>query len=211
MRSGGRVFRTLALMVVLLASAPPVSADHLSMGRSSSPSAEPSAAPASGSSALRLVAVGDSIPFNSPADCPGCTGFVQRYGDALAEATGRPVQVTNLSQHNNQVVDGLVAILKDDQMRIAALGNADAIIVGIAHNDLPMNRDDDACDGATQNPTAASWAKYDDACIAHEVERFRPSYEEVFSRIAALRAGKPTILRTINRYNDWIGWPGHPL
>ena len=32
----------------------------------------------------------------------------------------------------------------------------------------------------------------------------------MFERIAALRAGKPTILRAINRYNDWIGWPGHP-
>ena len=32
----------------------------------------------------------------------------------------------------------------------------------------------------------------------------------MFERIAELRAGKPTVLRTINRYNDWIGGPNLP-
>ena len=40
---------------------------------------------------------------------------------------------------------------------------------------------------------------------------FRPKFESVFSQIVALREGKPTIFRTINRYNDWNGWPGHDL
>lgn len=44
------------------------------------------------SSALRLVAIGDSIPFNSPNDCVGCTGFVDQYAAALGKATGRAVQ-----------------------------------------------------------------------------------------------------------------------
>ena len=33
----------------------------------------------------------------------------------------------------------------------------------------------------------------------------RPKLESVFAQIVALRAGKPTIIRTINHYNDWIG------
>lgn len=33
-------------------------------------------------------------------------------------------------------------------------------------------------------------------------------FESIFAQIVALRAGKPTIFRAINRYNDWIGVPG---
>ena len=31
---------------------------------------------------------GDSIPYNSPDDCPGCTGFVDQYAKAVQKATG---------------------------------------------------------------------------------------------------------------------------
>lgn len=120
-----------------------------------------------------------------------------------------PVDVQNLSEHNNQVADGLLQELESDEARMEALADADVIVVGIAHNDVPMNRDDDACDGVfSESP---DWSLYTDTCIAAEVARFKPSYTSVFERIAALREGKPTILRTINRYNDWIGWPGHEL
>src|SRR6185295_20069752 len=51
--------------------------------------------------------------------------------------------------------------------------------------------------------------KYTDTCIATELARFGPVYAAAYAKVAALRAGKPTILRTINRYNDWNGWPGH--
>lgn len=164
---------------------------------------------ASAETDLLLVAVGDSIPFNSPDDCPGCTAFVDRYGDAVAAATGQNVQVRNLSEHNNLQVDGLLREVASDQVRIDALSNADVIVVGIAHNDVPMNRDDDSCDG--QSSETPDWSKYTDACIAAEVEKFTPKYASVYQQIAELRAGKPTVLRTINRYNDWIGWPGHDL
>lgn len=156
-----------------------------------------------------LVAVGDSIPFNSTEDCPGCAGFVTQYGAALATESGRTVGASNLSQHSGLTVPELLRELGDDKSRIAALTDADAIIVGIAHNDVPMNLSDDACDG--ENGDSPDWSKYTDKCIAAEVKRFTPIYESVYSKIAALRAGKPTILRTINRYNDWNGWPGHEL
>lgn len=42
--------------------------------------------------------MGDSFPYNSPDDCPGCTGFVDRYVAALARATGRKVERTNWSE-----------------------------------------------------------------------------------------------------------------
>ena len=31
-------------------------------------------------------------------------------------------------------------------------------------------------------------------------------YEELFATVSGWRAGKPTLLLTLNRYNDWIGW-----
>lgn len=37
-------------------------------------------------------------------------------------------------------------------------------------------------------------------------KEYRPQFESLFADIAAMRRGEPTILRTINRYNDWIGW-----
>lgn len=156
-----------------------------------------------------LVAVGDSIPFNSPNDCPGCTGFVDRYAEAITATTGHAVTVQNLSQHNSLQIDGLLQELKTDTLRREALANADIIIVGIAHNDAAMNSNDDLCDGPNgDNP---DWSKYNAKCAVASAELFRPKYESVYSQIAALRVGKLTIFRTINRYNDWIGWPGHDL
>jgi lysophospholipase L1-like esterase len=116
--------------------------------------------------------------------------------------------VRNLSLHNGLQVQGLLEELGDGTERATALVNADAIIVGIAHNDIPWNVDDDACDGAGGDDI--DWSKYTSACFAAEVKRYTPKYEAVFERIAALRTGKPTLLRAINRYHDWTGWPGHP-
>jgi lysophospholipase L1-like esterase len=169
----------------------------------------PSTAPSSPETAWRLVAVGDSIAYNSPNDCPGCLGFVDRYATAIRKATGHPVVVQNLSEHNGLQVDGLLKELRGDAVRRRALADADIIIVGIAHNDSPLHRDDDPCDGAGGDDP--DWSKFDEACMAEVLEIFRPKYERVFEQIAEMRAGKPTILRALNRYNDWIGWPGHRL
>ena len=46
-------------------------------------------------------------------------------------------------------------------------------------------------------------------CSDASIATYRPQYDELFSHIATLRAGQPTILRTINRYDDFNGWPGH--
>ena len=156
-----------------------------------------------------VVALGDSIPYNLADDCPGCIGFVDQYAAALQAATAKTVAVVNNSEHNNNTVEPLLAGLTNQQNRIEAVANADAIIVGIAHNDVPMNRDDDACDGAFSE--FPDWSTFTQSCIDTEVARFTPTYEALFERVAELRAGKPTILRTINRYNDWNGWPGHDL
>jgi lysophospholipase L1-like esterase len=183
--------------------APPVPASPTAAPATAAPTVPPTTA-----AGLTLVALGDSIPYNSEDDCPGCIGFVEQYADALEAATGKTVAVVNNSEHNSQTIDGFLAGLSS-QNRADAIAVADAVIVGIAHNDVPMNRDDDSCDGTfSETP---DWSKFTDACLQTELDRFRPSYEAAFGRIAELRAGKPTILRMINRYNDWNGWPGHDL
>ena len=43
-------------------------------------------------------------------------------------------------------------------------------------------------------------------CADNSTKAARPLYDELFTKVRDMREGKPTILRTINRYNDWIGW-----
>jgi hypothetical protein len=93
---------------------------------------------ASTSQALHLVAIGDSIPNNSPQDCPGCTGFVDRYAKAVQTATGRPVEVENLSQHTGLTLPDLLDELDQFRDKLAA---ADVIVVGIAHNSNELSSD----------------------------------------------------------------------
>jgi CubicO group peptidase (beta-lactamase class C family) len=150
-----------------------------------------------------LVAVGDSIPYNSPDDCNGCTGFVDRYAAALSKASGHPVTVHNLSEHNGLQTDSLLVELKTDSQRREALANADIIIVSIAYNDNPLTGSDDPCHASTAN--GWDWTKITPTCTAAAAEKFQPKLESVFAQIVSLRAGKPTIFRTINMYNDWIG------
>ncbi len=164
------------------------------------------AAPTAGQQPWSLVAIGDSLPYNSPDDCPGCTSFVDRYAAAIIKTTGHPVKVMNLSQHNGLQIDGLLDELKTDASRRDAIAQANIIVVSIGHNDTAWNRGDDPCDGP--NGDTPDWSKYNATCAAAAAEIFRPKFERIFSQIVALRTGKPTIFRTINVYNDWIGVPG---
>ncbi len=125
---------------------------------------------------------------------------MDRYAKAINAKTGHGVNVSNDSEHSGLQVDDLLTELSNASEK-NTLAHADIIVVGIAHNDVPMNRDDDPCDGAGgDNP---DWSKYTAACVKADVAIFQPKYESVFKQIAALRAGKPTILRALNRYNDW--------
>ena len=160
------------------------------------------------SPALRLVVIGDSIPNNSPQDCPGCTGFVDRYAKAVQTATGRSVQVANLSQHTGLTLPGLLDELDQFRDQLAA---ADIIVVGIAHNSNELAAEEPcgkplmlAVGSAVGLP---DWSAMDRQCATRSAQKFAPLYDKLYARVAAWRQGKPTILRTINRYNDVIGAP----
>ena len=154
------------------------------------------------------MAIGDSIPNNLSTDCLGCTGFVDRYAQALARATGKEVTTSNLSQHNGLTLPMLMdelELFKDD------LSSADAIIVGIAHNSTVLNSDTPC--GTTWNGDGTNledWTKITPECSKAWAAEYRPQYDELFATIASWRDGQPTVLRTINRYNDWIGYEDAP-
>lgn len=173
-------------------------------------SASPSTAPSStGGVPLSLVVIGDSIPYNAQSDCPNCRGFVTRYAEALAKGTGREVVTTNRSQHTGLTLPGLMKDLPDLQDE---LSGGDAIIIGIAHNSFPLN--DEAPCGSPVDPatgTIEDWSRVDETCAAQARITSRPVFDELYSTVARWRAGKPTILLTVNRYNDWIGFDAAKL
>lgn len=176
------------------------------MGCSSAgdPPSSPTSAPATAAAPLSLVVIGDSIPYNGQEACPNCKGFVTQYANALAKATGREVTTKNRSEHTGLTLPDLMKELPELR---GELSSADAIIVGIAHNSFPLN--DEAPCGSPVDPTAGTiedWSKVDAACAAQATKRYRPVYDELFSTVSGWRTGKPTILLTVNRYNDWIGF-----
>ena len=162
-------------------------AEESTPSASASPSAEP---------ALSLVAIGDSIPYNSPEDCPGCTGFVDRYAEALSEATGEEVETFNFSEHTGLTLPGLLQQLPSykDYLR-----DADAIIVGIAHNSIVLNEDEPcgtSFDEATS--TLRDWSKVTRECATKSAAHHQPQFEELYSTITSWREGRSSLLLTIN-------------
>jgi lysophospholipase L1-like esterase len=110
--------------------------------------------------------------------------------------------VTNLSQHNGLTLPQLLAEL--DQFR-PQLTTADITIVGIAHNsnELGADRPCGAPRDANQLP---DWSRVTNQCAVASARKYRPQYDRLYSQITRWRNGKPTILRTINRYNDVTGY-----
>jgi lysophospholipase L1-like esterase len=208
MRTPSRVAALIGVAALALAAASCSSSggdDSAASNRSAS-SARPSE---SSEATLSLVAIGDSVAYNSSDDCPGCTGFVDRYAEALAKATGKKVTTSNLSQHN-----GLTLPMLMDELESAfkvPLSNADAIIVGIAHNSNLLSTGTPC--GTTWDEEASSykdWTKITPQCSKSWVADYRPQYDELFATVASWRDGRPTVLRTVNKYNDWIGYEdGH--
>jgi hypothetical protein len=133
----------------------------------------------------------------SSQDCPGRTGFVDGYANAVGAATGRPVEVDNLSQHSHLTLPGLLGEVDQFQGKLAA---ADIIVVGIAHNSNERNADRPC--GKPLKGDLPDWPYMERQCAIRSAQRFRPMYDQLYSQIASWRQGRPTILQTINRYND---------
>ena len=193
------------------ATATPGATTAASMTASPSPVVSPSSSAATGADSWQVVAIGDSIPFNSPDDCPGCIGFVSGYASRLQQATGHPVAAINLSQHNGLQASGLAPELASGSQRGDAIADADVVIVSIGHNDTPWNSNDDTCDRAYQwndpvgsNVPAAK--KYTKACAEASAAAYEPTLRSIYRQVVGLREGKPTVFLALDTYNDILGW-----
>ena len=170
------------------------------------------ARPASDEQPWRLVAIGDSIPFGS-SDCGGCVPFPQRFGDWIESTNGRPVEVTNLAQHDNLTAARLADELPRSEQLLDALRQADIITITIGHNDTPWNAIDDSCDqdhGFFDGNASAPWDVLTGPCLDTEVERYRENLEAIFAEITDLRSGRPTAIRFTTQYADIPGDPCCP-
>jgi lysophospholipase L1-like esterase len=173
----------------------------------------PSAAPTPSQAPARtyvVVAVGDSILANSPLYCPGCTGFVAKYGSWLSTATGHPVSVHDLATLGLQT-SGLLRQVTTDDTRRAALRASDVVMVSVGTNDGPWRHTDDPCDGPVTlaDPPAvvtAALERYTPTCATAYAEAYRSRLQAIFSTIRALHGSRPGIFLALDRYNDWIGY-----
>ncbi len=149
------------------------------------PAPSPPPSPSPSKRPWSVVVVGDSVAYNHPKDCPGCTGVADRYAAAIERATGRDVALTNLSEYTGLRVEGLSAELRSDAARRSAIAGADFVLITIAHN----------------NVVCPDWDLDRTAC-ATLADQYRETYAQVFAAVVALRAGRATAFRTVNRYND---------
>lgn len=191
---------TPSLVLLLVACA--VLAGCGSSGRAATRAASPR-------QAWRLVALGDSIPFGQHF-CGYCATFDDLYAAHLRRTANVQVTVENLSQDTGitssdlrREIDGL------DPMR-AAVASADIVTVSVGHNDTPWNSSTDPCDGRREAPNA-DWGAYRGGCLTAIAARYGRNLGGVLADIAALRAGKPTLVLVTDDYDDIIGDPTIPL
>lgn len=171
---------------------------------------------ASGSTAagkpLRLVALGDSLPYNPQDRCPGCVGFPTLYGQMASNALGVPVIVDNRGQYNSLTSVRLVGQVRTLAPMRKAIARADIVTLTIGHNDTPWNVSSDLCDGAASNADAfqIDWSRYTTSCSRLLANSLRRNVADILGQIKKLRAGKRTAIRVTNFHNDRIGNPSLP-
>jgi lysophospholipase L1-like esterase len=156
-------------------------------------------------SSLKLVGLGDSISTANA--CDGCTDLVAGYANRASKSLGRPVEANNLSIPGADIA----ALLKQVQGSepAAALKGADIVVLDIGFNDTPWNRIDDPCRAAPNYPVI-HWKKIGATCIKKVTAEYTRALDTLIARIAALRAGRPTVLRVVSVYDNVIGNTGDP-
>lgn len=157
-----------------------------------------------------LVAIGDSIPYNSPDDCPGCTGFVSSYASALETELGKPVTVANRSRHDGARSVDILRQMQSDDALLTALGTADVVLISIAFNDQPPFADShDGCPpavsmSASELDAAEAVAATSYACIDTVVSVIRDQVADVFARLR--EAAPNAAVGVLTPYDTWRGW-----
>lgn len=156
---------------------------------------------------LRLVVVGDSIPFD--AFCAGCEGFVDQYAATLEMRTGRAVEAVNRSRNDAANLSGINSQLVEDESLREQLAKANVVIVSVGFNDQAPWPEDRPCQndgGFTLASKVAAILQYSDSCIEETIESYRPAYESAFDEVSTL-VPEPRVLMALNVYNIVPGFP----
>ena len=117
------------------------------------------------------------------------------------------METTNLSEHTGLTLPELMAELLDDFE--GELSAADVIVIGIAHNSIAMNAEKPCgatFDESTYRRLRTGRSSTGTARRRPPRSRFGRCSTSCSPRSSRGGPGKPTIIRTINKYNDWIGW-----
>jgi lysophospholipase L1-like esterase len=193
----------LASVVALLASGCAVTPTPAAQTSAPTQTPTPSAA-----GARNVVAIGDSIPYNSPDDCPGCAGFVESYAEALGDSSGEAYTAVNLSRHDGARTADIADEVESGSLD-AALSGAGVILVSVGYNDQPPY-DEGACYDETidldtvQGAAEALIATTSD-CIA---DRTATSGADLAGVLEGVRVLAPDAsILVLTAYNAWTGWP----
>jgi lysophospholipase L1-like esterase len=190
----------LALAAVLLGGcAGPPLPSLVSKGESPSPST---------SEAFTIVVIGDSIPFNAPEDCPGCTGFAQGFADGLEADRGQSVDLLNLSRHDGARTRDIEVEVTGDNNVTKAVASADIVLVSIGFNDQPPYTDAalgcSAPDILTDADAIAAVQSTTTECIDEATGIVRGSAIPVLDAVRSL--APDAAVGVMTQYNSWIGW-----
>ena len=164
--------------------------------------------PTGAADALHLVVIGDSIGH---ADfCPECTGWVELYAKQLEASLGRPVVVANRSRNDSAGIPQIKQQVADDESLRKEIAEADVVVVSVGFNSaMPDASLGTGCTG-DMGTTDASYADWllttDDACVQAGIDAWAPDYDEIFTTIAGLRPGEPTLRVALNVYDGNIDW-----
>ena len=174
------------------------------------PSEAPISAEASAAAGVVLVAMGDSIPVNLDADCPGCTGFVDSYAEALSGDVGEPVQVKNRARHDGARTIDIAEQVEADQQLLDELATADVILISVGFNDQPPFEDaHEGCPAplggaASAQEAIAAGAETSEACIDTVVPIIREQVAGIFEKLREV--APDAAIAVLTPYDSWRGW-----
>ncbi|MCU1447498.1 SGNH/GDSL hydrolase family protein [Cryobacterium sp.] len=155
-----------------------------------------------------VVVIGDSIPFNSPDDCPGCVGFVESYAEALSDSSDEIYTAVNRSRHDGARVSDVLDEVESGSLD-EALSNADVIIVSVGYNDQPPYGDgscyDEAIDLDTVKGAAEALSATTADCIGTQTATAAANLADLLGGVRGL--APDASIRALTAYNAWTGWP----
>ena len=155
---------------------------------------------------LSVVVIGDSIPNNAPADCPGCIGFAEGYATGLEERVDTSVTLDNRSRHDGAQTRDIAEQLASTDLD-EALASADLVLVSIGFNDQPPYFQAGQPCGAVVNSdqeAIAAVAATTKECVNQVTSVVQQQAAEV---LFGLRDKAPdATIAALVPYDSWLGW-----